>query len=86
MQLNRAENTGTSNPQVQELFLQKAEEHGRLAQDASITLIDAFLQNLTTLLTKTTSIGYHQGTRSLKILNSFVQADERVRSRFNPSR
>ena len=31
MQLNRAENTGTSNPQIQELFLQKAEEHGRLA-------------------------------------------------------
>ena len=30
MQLNRAENTGTSNAQIQELFLQKAEESGRL--------------------------------------------------------
>jgi hypothetical protein len=56
-----------------------AESQGRLPLDATVTVIDAFLQNLSNLLTKTSTSGYDVGSRSIKLLNSFLQSDERLR-------
>jgi hypothetical protein len=47
--------------------------------DASITLIDAFLQNLSNLLIKTSTSGYEVGIRCIKILNSYIASDDRIK-------
>lgn len=86
MQLNRAENTATSSAKLQDQFLNLAENESHLPPDASVTLIDAFLQNLSNLLIKTSTGGYNVGNRTIKIMNTYLASEERIRNRFNPSR
>jgi hypothetical protein len=56
-----------------------AENEGRLPYDASITLIDAFLQNLSNLLIKTSTGGFDVGNRCIKILNGYIVSDDRIK-------
>jgi hypothetical protein len=72
LQLNRAQNTATASAQLQDNFLNMAENEGRLPLDASVTVIDAFLQNLSNLMTKSSTSGFDVGGRSIKVLNLFL--------------
>ena len=86
MQLNKAENTATTSTKLQDQFLRMAEIEGRLPGDATVTLIDAFLQNLTNLLIKTQTGANDVRSRAVKILNLYLTQDDSIKGRFNPSR